>query len=147
MALQFRSVARWPLNVGISLDSPNNESSDIHNFSLLARAICARLEREGFGGDGKIFPLETRVEMVLPAHFIHDPTATGHDRITNTLTGRAIVRQPYMTDTAWEMAVEDFINPPPPQCVEVEKDSSIHIRKRRSFNSLTKGAFGGRRRN
>jgi hypothetical protein len=62
----YRSIARWPKGVGINLGNPHNESDDTHPTLAHAAAICRRLEREGFGGNGVIFPLSVRVEEVLP---------------------------------------------------------------------------------
>ncbi len=61
---RFKSIARWPKGVGISLGNIDNESDDTHTTREQAEAICWRLKREGFGGNGLIFPLSTRVEEV-----------------------------------------------------------------------------------
>lgn len=63
LPMKFLSVARWPAGE-VSLGDPRNESRDTHDTREQAQAICDRLRREGFGGDGKIFPLETRVEEI-----------------------------------------------------------------------------------
>jgi len=59
-AKKFKSVAIWPTGVGIHI----TESSDTHDTREQAEAVCKMLRRDGFGGDGKIFPIETRVEEV-----------------------------------------------------------------------------------
>jgi hypothetical protein len=41
-----------------------NESTDTHSSEAAARSVCAMLNRMGFGGDGKVFPVSTRVEKV-----------------------------------------------------------------------------------
>lgn len=62
-AQQWESVAVWP-SPEVQLGNYQNESRDRHPTKEAAEAITRRLEREGFGGDGKIFPLCTRVEPV-----------------------------------------------------------------------------------
>lgn len=56
----FKSVAIWPTGVGIHI----TESSDTHDTRDQAEAVCKMLRDQGFGGDGKIFPIETHVEEV-----------------------------------------------------------------------------------
>jgi hypothetical protein len=44
----------------------NSETtSDEHDTREQAQAVCDMLEREGFGGEGKMFPVKTWVEKKL----------------------------------------------------------------------------------
>lgn len=61
---KWKSVAVWPKGVGINLGNHENKSEDTHDCPVFAARICAALEQNGFGGNGKIFPLSTRVEIV-----------------------------------------------------------------------------------
>lgn len=65
----WRSVAVWP-KPAVNLMSHDNSSTDTHHSEEAARAVCGMLRRNGFGGDGKIFPLETRVEPIFPENAI-----------------------------------------------------------------------------
>lgn len=56
----YYSCARWP-HPAIQLGCIANVSSDMHSTREAAQAVCDRLRREGFGGEGKDFPLETWV--------------------------------------------------------------------------------------
>ena len=60
--VRARSVAVWPDT--ISLGNIANESSDEHDSLEAAYGVCRLLEKEGFGGEGKVFPLSTRVEPI-----------------------------------------------------------------------------------
>ncbi len=63
--MSFKSIAVWP-HPAVQLGNTANESDDTHDTREEAEAVCRMLRREGFGGEGKIFPLSTRVEE-LPA--------------------------------------------------------------------------------
>lgn len=54
----WKSVAIWPKEANVS----NNKSWDEHYTEEAARAVCSMLRRDGFGGEGKIFPTNTYVE-------------------------------------------------------------------------------------
>ena len=58
----WKSIAVWPPEV--KCGNANNESSDTHRTEEQARAVCRGLQRDGYGGAGKIFPISTRVEEV-----------------------------------------------------------------------------------
>ncbi len=49
-------------------------STDTHDSEDEARWACRMLQREGFGGDGKVFPLRTWVSVVQQPPVIPDPT-------------------------------------------------------------------------
>ena len=59
-----RSVAVWPDNIRVGNVVGKNESSDDHDSPEAAHAVCRMLERHGFGGEGKVFPVSTRVEPI-----------------------------------------------------------------------------------
>lgn len=61
----FKSIAVWPDTIRVGNIVGKNESSDIHATREQAEAVCRGLCREGFGGRGVVFPIETRVEEVM----------------------------------------------------------------------------------
>lgn len=56
----WNSNAEWP--VGTCSDT--TITTDTHQYKEQAQAVCDLLERMGFGGDGKVFPVRTWVEVV-----------------------------------------------------------------------------------
>jgi hypothetical protein len=60
----WRSIAVWPDTIRVGNEVGKNESDDTHSTKGAAQAVCDLLMRHGFGGDGKVFPLSTRVEPV-----------------------------------------------------------------------------------
>jgi hypothetical protein len=60
--MNYRSIAKWPDSVNTG--RPENESFDTHPTKEDAEAVCRMLQIHGLGGEGKIFPLSTRVEEV-----------------------------------------------------------------------------------
>ncbi len=60
----WRSIAEWPDTISVGNEVGKNESTDTHSSEAAARSVCAMLNRMGFGGDGKVFPVSTRVEKV-----------------------------------------------------------------------------------
>jgi hypothetical protein len=46
-----------------------NESEDIHADKAAAMAVCHMLKQYGFGGEGRVFPISTRVERVPATEF------------------------------------------------------------------------------
>ncbi len=62
--IAWKSTAWWPANV--FLGNEENTSDDLHGSYQQAAAVCARLRFHGLGGDGRIFPLKTRVDPVFP---------------------------------------------------------------------------------
>lgn len=59
-----RSIAVWPDTISVGNVEGKNESSDEHESPEAAFAVCKMLQRDGFGGEGKVFPLSTRVESI-----------------------------------------------------------------------------------
>jgi hypothetical protein len=59
---RYRSIVLWPDSV--STGRFPNESSDTHNDRMSAEWVCRGIEREGLGGERKIFPISTRVEPI-----------------------------------------------------------------------------------
>lgn len=55
----FSSCASWPKGTA---EFSNDVTRDENGSWEQADTICSRLRREGFGGDGKVFPLRTWVE-------------------------------------------------------------------------------------
>lgn len=58
--VRHKSIAVWPDTINVA--SCKNESVDLHDSKEAAEAVCHLLQKHGFGGDGKVFPLSTRVE-------------------------------------------------------------------------------------
>lgn len=63
-AQKARSIAVWPDTISVGNVAGKNESIDEHDSSEAAHAVCRMLKRDGFGGEGKVFPISTRVELV-----------------------------------------------------------------------------------
>ena len=61
---RYRSIVIWPDEV--STGKVPNESTDIHSTLEQAEAVCRAIKRDGLGGEGNVFPLSTRVEIVKP---------------------------------------------------------------------------------
>lgn len=55
---EWISHAQWP-SPAVQLGNIDNVSTDSHGSQEEAQAICHALEKRGFGGDGKIFPIRT----------------------------------------------------------------------------------------
>jgi len=70
---QWESWARWPAGV---MGKQEQNSMDFHDSDEQAEAVCQMLKRDGFGGNGKAFPLAT---WVLPPN----DAATGEERTNN----------------------------------------------------------------
>jgi hypothetical protein len=62
--MKYKSIAVWPDTIKVGNIVGRNESSAIHNTEEQAKAVCRMLKRDGFGGEGKIFPTKTRVERI-----------------------------------------------------------------------------------
>jgi len=60
---QWRSIAVWPKDVVI-VSSNNNTTIDEHYTYEQAKGVCTLLNIEGFGGERKIFPINTFVEKL-----------------------------------------------------------------------------------
>ena len=59
---KYYSIVLWPDEV--CLGKTPNESRDTHGSRRAAEFACGKLEEVGLGGEGKIFPISTRVEKV-----------------------------------------------------------------------------------
>jgi len=55
---KYKSHAVWPVEAKV----PDNHSKDGHDTYEAAYAVCKALRKQGFGGEGKIFPTGTWVE-------------------------------------------------------------------------------------
>lgn len=56
----WKSVAVWPDELHV----PNDISEDEHDTEDQAKGVCQLLEKEGFGGERKVFPIKTYVEHI-----------------------------------------------------------------------------------
>ena len=63
MEKTHRSHARWAEGVYTSAKG-DTISTDDHHSEAAAHAVCLRLQRDGFGGDGQFFPIETWVTPI-----------------------------------------------------------------------------------
>lgn len=61
---KWKSIAVWPDSIKVGNIVGKNESEDIHYDEDQAYAVCRGLRRDGFGGQGQVFPISTRVEEV-----------------------------------------------------------------------------------
>jgi len=77
---KFRSIAHWPTGA-IGFD--NDISTDEHDTEAEAQGVCDLLRRNGLGGDGKVFPLSTAVQPILPVQpSIHtSPPWDNHSKV------------------------------------------------------------------
>jgi hypothetical protein len=56
-----KSFAEWPKG---TLCLGDTVTTDSHYSEKEALSVCRILEREGFGGNGKVFPIKTWVEPI-----------------------------------------------------------------------------------
>lgn len=56
----IKSYAQWPKG---TLCTESDISTDTHYSVEEANNVCTMLEAHGFGGEGKIFPVDTWVEV------------------------------------------------------------------------------------
>lgn len=62
--MTIKSVLIWPEEICLGWhSSTENKSEDTHHSQSAAEAVCMTLIRKGFGCDGKVFPLNARVEI------------------------------------------------------------------------------------
>lgn len=64
--MRYRSIAVWPDTIKVGNVVGKNESDDTHDTKEQAEGVCRLLRKHGFGGEGKVFPVSTRVEPVEP---------------------------------------------------------------------------------
>lgn len=83
------SCAQWPKGTA---DFSNNVTKDENPTWGHCKAICDRLCREGFGGDGQVYPLKVWVEDENGWELPNDPTVTPKIRhgFIDTLAGRRL---------------------------------------------------------
>ncbi|MGE7139633.1 hypothetical protein ACQKIE_18560 [Luteibacter sp. NPDC031894] len=62
---KWKSHAQWPLAVYRGMDG-SGVSTDTHLTEEEATAVCRLLERDGFGGERKAFPIRTWVSSAQP---------------------------------------------------------------------------------
>ena len=63
--MKFKSIATWPKDAGID----ENTSTDTHDTLAQAEAVCSMFDKNGLGGDRRIFPVSTDIEVVLTKTF------------------------------------------------------------------------------
>ncbi len=59
---KFKSIAVWPDGI-VHNPEGTNITEDFHDTYEQANGVIRRLNREGFGGEGKCFPISTSVEQ------------------------------------------------------------------------------------
>ena len=59
---RWKSIAVWPDSVNVG--TADNRSTDEHATESAAIAVCNMLQKAGFGGEGKVFPTSTWVELI-----------------------------------------------------------------------------------
>lgn len=57
--MRYKSCAKWPEG---TCDFSNNVTRVVEPDKVAAEIVCKKLERSGFGGEGKVFPLKTWIE-------------------------------------------------------------------------------------
>ena len=57
--MRYKSCAKWPEG---TIPHCNDVSRVVEYSEDVATSVCNRLEAEGYGGEGKVFPLHTWVE-------------------------------------------------------------------------------------
>lgn len=62
--IPHKSIITWPPEVKLGCTHGGNESTDTHHSKEAAEGVCELARKIGFGGDGKYFPIATRVEPV-----------------------------------------------------------------------------------
>ena len=60
---EWTSNAQWPEGAIVQRRA-TDKTIDYHETEMAAQAVCRMLERDGLGGEGKVFPLRTWVEHV-----------------------------------------------------------------------------------
>lgn len=61
--MRYKTIAYWPLEAKL-LEFDNYISTDEHNSFEEAEGVIQLLKREGFGGEGKIFPTQCEIRMI-----------------------------------------------------------------------------------
>ena len=62
--MKYKSVAIYSENSGVSNTYGEPRTEDIHDDLSSAYAVCKMLNKYGYGGDRKIYPLKTFVEPI-----------------------------------------------------------------------------------
>lgn len=60
---RYTSNVKWPESVSVGANE-DNVSTDIHDTRAVASYVCEWLIQHGFGGEGKIFPIDAWVGEV-----------------------------------------------------------------------------------
>lgn len=67
MERYYTSNAKWPSEIKLFVE--DNITTDKHDSIGAAECVCAALQRDGFGGQGKVFPVRTWVDS--KCHYEH----------------------------------------------------------------------------
>lgn len=59
---RYKSIVVWPDEV--STGKIPNESTDNHRNRRAAEFVCRKIKEVGLGGEGKVFPISTRIEPI-----------------------------------------------------------------------------------
>jgi len=62
--MRYKSKAQWKKEDFEYFGNKDLISEDTHDTKEQAEAVCRLLERDGFGGNGKFFPIRTWTEPV-----------------------------------------------------------------------------------
>lgn len=64
--MRFQSFAKWnPEEVPAGALNRNNETTDDHDTEAQAQGVADMLLRDRFGGEGRVYPVETGVRPIL----------------------------------------------------------------------------------
>ena len=64
MTMRYQSYARWnPEDVPSGALNSQNETTDEHDTEAGAQAVVNLLKRNGFAGEGRVFPIEGGVRL------------------------------------------------------------------------------------
>lgn len=58
---KMRQHRPYVSNAQLDLPYPHDKSQDLHDTYDSARSVCDRLQSDGYGGGGQIFPVRTWV--------------------------------------------------------------------------------------
>ncbi len=62
--IPHKSIITWPLELKVGNIEGKSESTDTHHSKEAAEGVCELARKIGFGGEGKHFPIATRVEPI-----------------------------------------------------------------------------------
>lgn len=92
--MKFSSCAEWPKGTA---PHSNDVTKDENGPWASSNAICNRLSKEGFGGDGKVFPLRVWVEDEHGREFPRNPDSM------NKISPERFVWEKYIGKVGWSV--------------------------------------------